>query len=86
MSDTHSAPEAKSNAADFLYGTAAIAAHLGIRHRQAEHLIFSGRLPAFKIGKTVCARRSKLDAAFEMLEQCSPPAAVRKTPARKCPA
>jgi hypothetical protein len=78
MSDTQTAPEVKPAAADFLYGTRAIGEFLGIRERQAEHLIFSGRLPAFKVGKTVCARRSTLAAAFEALEQSCPPAAVRK--------
>ena len=49
-------------AADLAYGIAAIAAHLGIRPRQALYLKESGKIPTFKIGgRTVCARKSDLD-------------------------
>lgn len=48
--------------ADLLWGVPAIARHLGLRTRQAEHLKEKHGLPAFKIGKTVCAKAADLDA------------------------
>jgi excisionase family DNA binding protein len=48
--------------ADLLLGADAIAAHLGITRRQAYRLIYDGLLPAFKIGGTVSARKSTLNA------------------------
>ncbi|MBV9521116.1 MAG: helix-turn-helix domain-containing protein [Hyphomicrobiales bacterium] len=47
---------------DLLYGVRAIAAHLGLRDRQALHLVESGKLPHFRLGKKICARRSSLAA------------------------
>jgi excisionase family DNA binding protein len=63
MSDTY--------AADLLYGARAIADYLGIKQRQAEHLIEQKRIPFFKIGRTVASRRSKLNAALEQMEDGS---------------
>jgi excisionase family DNA binding protein len=54
--------------ADLLYGTRAIATHLGIPVRAAEHLIETRRIPFFKIGRTVCARRSRLEEHISLLE------------------
>lgn len=48
--------------ADTLYGAEAIAGHLGVTTRQARHLISQGLLPTFKMGRRVCALRSKLTA------------------------
>lgn len=45
---------------DLLYGVASIAGFLGIRPRQAKHRAASGHIPTFKVGDTVCARRSAL--------------------------
>jgi excisionase family DNA binding protein len=56
---------------DLLYGTRRIAEFLGIPQRAAEHLVETKSIPYFKMGKTVCARRSKLMAALERLEECS---------------
>jgi excisionase family DNA binding protein len=53
---------------DLLYGARAIADYLGIKQRAAEHLIETKRIPFFKIGRTVAARRSKVMAALEELE------------------
>jgi hypothetical protein len=53
---------------DLLYGTNAIAAFLGIKLRSAQHLVETKRIPFFKVGKTVCARRSKLTAKIAELE------------------
>jgi excisionase family DNA binding protein len=63
------------NAADLLYGVGAIAAFLGVKRRAAYHLIETKRISYFKIGKTVAARRSKLLAALEQLEDESTRAA-----------
>ena len=68
--DTQSQP-------DLLYGVHAIADYLGIKKRAAQHLVETGRIPAFKIGKTVCARRSTVRAALETMEQDSPKSARR---------
>lgn len=62
MTDT---PNATS---DLLYGAHAIANFLGIKLRSAQHLIETKRIPYFKIGKTVAARRSKLIAALDAPE------------------
>jgi excisionase family DNA binding protein len=60
---------------DLLYGGDAIADFLGISRRAAYHLIERKRVPYFKIGRTVCARRANLLAEFERLEQEPLPAA-----------
>ena len=57
-----------NQAPDLLYGANAIAAFLGIRRGVVYHLIETGRLPHFKVGKTVCARRSKVLSALETFE------------------
>jgi hypothetical protein len=66
MTDTNT-----TAAPDLLYGAHAIADFLGIKKRSAQHLIETKRIPYFKIGKTVCARRSKLLATLEALEDDS---------------
>ena len=45
----------------------AIAEFLGIKRSVAYHLAANQRIPTFKIGRTVCARRSKILAALEAL-------------------
>ena len=55
--------------ADLLYGCEAIATFLGIKKRSAQHLIETNRIPHFRVGKTVCARRARLIEAFERLEE-----------------
>ena len=47
---------------DLLYGLHAIAGHLGMTPRQAKHRALTKLIPTFKIERTVCARRSSLDA------------------------
>ena len=47
---------------DLLYGLDAIAGHLGMTPRQAKHRALTKLIPTFKIERTVCARRSSLDA------------------------
>jgi excisionase family DNA binding protein len=58
-------------AADLLYGKPKIADFLGINVRAVSHLIETKRIPFFRLGKTVCARRSKVTEAMERLEECS---------------
>lgn len=49
---------------DLLYGVAAIADFLGIRKRQAQYLVETGKLPTFRPqgSKIICATRSSLTA------------------------
>jgi excisionase family DNA binding protein len=53
---------------DLLYGCEKIAAYLGVTRRTAYHLIESGKVPAFRIGRTVCARRGTMDKTLKRLE------------------
>jgi excisionase family DNA binding protein len=55
--------------ADLLYGVPKIAEFLGLTKRATYHLIEAKRIPHFKIGATVCARRASLNAALDSLEQ-----------------
>ncbi|HZH10569.1 MAG TPA: DNA-binding protein [Microvirga sp.] len=52
--------ETPLNSTDLLHGMEAIAAFLGIKKRQAQHWADTTDMPTFKIGRTVCARRSSL--------------------------
>ena len=54
---------------DLLYGVDDIAEYLGVPKRAAYKLVERKRIPFFKIGRTLCARRSSLDAAFQALEE-----------------
>jgi hypothetical protein len=54
--------------ADLLYGVPRIAEFLGLTPAAVYHLAAQKRIPTFKIGKTVCARRHKLIAALDELE------------------
>lgn len=60
---------------DLLYGLAAIGEAVGLTARQVEHLIAKGELPTFKLGATVCARRSALAKHFAQLEAAAAEAA-----------
>lgn len=64
MTEHHGAPVE----GDLLAGLAAIAAHLGVEYRQAETMHRTGRIPTFKQGKTVCARKSTLAEHFRQQE------------------
>lgn len=48
--------------ADLLYGVPAIAEYLNMKDQQVYHLAAIGRLPTFKVGRKVCARKSSLNA------------------------
>lgn len=49
------------NKPDLCHSYEEIGQHLGLTARQAKHLSETGRLPTFKLGRIVCALRSKLD-------------------------
>ena len=53
---------------DLLYGVKAIAEFLGLSLGRTRWLIEAKRLPMFKIGGTVCSRRSTLAAWLDELE------------------
>jgi excisionase family DNA binding protein len=53
--------------AGLLYGAKAIADYLGVKRRQAEHLIETNRIPFFRIGRTVASKRSLVDAYLDRL-------------------
>ena len=53
---------------DLLWGVASIASYLGVKRRVAYHLVETRRIPYFKVGRTVCARRSKLIAVLDEFE------------------
>ena len=55
-------------ASDVLYGVAAIAGYLAWTERQVLHRHETGELPTFKMGRTVCARRSTLAKHFAAQE------------------
>lgn len=57
-----------TDVSDLLYGVKAIAAHLQMTHKQVYHLHDKGDLPTFKVGATVCARRSTLAKHFAAQE------------------
>jgi len=61
-------PDTPNVTADLLYGMQAIADFLGIKRSVAYHLAATQRIPTFKIGKTVCARRLKILAALDALD------------------
>lgn len=54
----------EEQSSDLLTGCDAIAKHLRWTSRQVKHRAASGELPVFRIGRTVCARRSTLAKHF----------------------
>jgi excisionase family DNA binding protein len=62
---------ATADTLDLLYGVPRIAAFLGVTERTAYHLIDTKRLPHFRMGKILCARKSTLTKAMSELEQQS---------------
>ena len=50
---------------DLLYGVKEIAQFLNIKERTVEYWLKEKRIPVKRMGRTVCARRSKLLAAFD---------------------
>ncbi|CAH2409384.1 excisionase family DNA-binding protein [Mesorhizobium escarrei] len=58
-------------AVDILRGADAIAKHLGFPRRAIYHLVSKGGLPHFRLGETVCARKSTLSAWIEEQERAA---------------
>lgn len=58
-------------AADLLRGAEAIARYLGFPRRTVYHAVARGHLPHFKIGETICARRSTLTAWIAQQERAA---------------
>lgn len=58
-----------SLAADLLRSAEAIADYLGFPRRAVYHAVAKGHLPYFKIGETICARRSTLTAWIAQQEK-----------------
>lgn len=56
---------------DLLHGVEAIADHLRMTRPQVYHLHARGELPTFKLGRTVCARRSTLAKHFAAQEEAA---------------
>ena len=54
--------------ADLLRGIKAIARFIGYSPRATQDLIASGEIPTFRLGRSVCARRSTLNRQFAKLE------------------
>jgi excisionase family DNA binding protein len=52
-----------------LYGAKAIANYLGVPRRVVYHLMETGHLPHRKIGRTVCATLSSIDAALQRIDR-----------------
>ena len=64
MSDLHeTAPRS-----DLLYGARQIAEYLGVATTTVYTMIEAKRLPVFKMGKMVCARRATIDATIERMD------------------
>ena len=55
-------------ATDILRGADAIAGFLGFPRRTIYHLASKNGLPHFKLGETICARRSTLTSCIEQQE------------------
>jgi len=60
---------------DLLYGLEAIGRAIGLGPRQVQHLHDKAELPTFKMGRTVCARRSTLAQHFAAQEAAAMAAA-----------
>ena len=53
---------------DILHGGAAIAEFLGVSNRRAFYLLENHHVPSFKLGRTWCARKSRILATIEEAE------------------
>ena len=60
--------DTENQKADLLYGAPAIASYLGLTQDAVYHLARLKRLPTFRMGRTICARRSTLAAKIAELE------------------
>ena len=60
--------DTENQKADLLYGAGSIAEYLGLTEDAVYHLARQRRLPTFRMGRTICARRSTLAAKLAELE------------------
>ena len=58
---------------DLLAGAAEIAAFMRLNRRQVYHLVETSRLPVFRLGTQLCARRSTLLRWIEEMERSTAP-------------
>lgn len=56
---------------DLLKGVPKIARFLGWTERQVYHAVNNGNLPSFRVGASICSRRSTLVSHIERLERQS---------------
>jgi excisionase family DNA binding protein len=69
--------------AGLLSGTKSIAEYLDLAERQVRHLMDTSNIPYFKMGGTICCRRSTLDAWLAELEAVPrPPSGKGRHPGR----
>lgn len=59
---------------DLLTGAGAIAGFMGVKPRRVYHLAEKRQLPVFRMGATLCARRSTLVRWIEEMERSATPA------------
>ena len=64
-------PDNDDLAADMLRGADAIARFLGFPRRSIYHMAARNSLPHFKLGDTICARRSTLTRWIEQQESAA---------------
>jgi hypothetical protein len=57
-------------AEDFLYGAKQIARYLGMPRRRVYHIASMNQMPIFRIGLTVCARKSTLRCGWSSRSEC----------------
>jgi hypothetical protein len=60
-------------AADLLWGTAKIAAFLGLSERQADHAIRSGHLPVRRMGRLIVGSKAALRKQFTVVDEKAAP-------------
>jgi hypothetical protein len=60
-----------TNELDLLSGAEAIATFIGVKPRRVYHLVEIRRLPVFRMGSTLCARRSTLVRWIEDMERAA---------------
>lgn len=54
---------------DLLYGVKAIADFLGLREKQCRNRIDREIIPSFRVGRSVCARKSSLQKWIDEMER-----------------
>ncbi len=59
---------------EVLYGAAEIGRVLGLSRRVVYHRAAAGHLPTFKIGSTLCAKRSSIATWLASCDGAAPPA------------